>query len=386
MIRPEPHTVCHAVPAEKKTSRPWLIAARTCLLTVCLTAAMQPVRAAQTSDGGDVLDTPAQSVDERLPVPTLSVARAGDVLIAVGPHGVIQRSSDGGQIWQQVSSPVSSDLVQVRFIDDRNGWIVGHDSLVMHSSDAGQSWKVQLDGRSLIKLLADYYQPLADKGDEDAARIVNETATATSTTATPGVLAAPFLDVLFDAHGNGFVVGAFGMLLHSSDNGAHWQPWVERSDNERRMHLYGLAQRDGVFYISGEQGLLLRQDVSGERFTHLELPYAGTLFGVTAFDDLLLAHGLRGNLYASRDDGQQWQKIETGIGSSLMGVVDQGKQWLLVGQGGELVTLDPETLKVSTLRGVGGGEVYGASGTGKPGQLLVSRFTGARVVDIATAQ
>lgn len=386
MISREPLNHRNLSRAGAKPALACFTAVRTCLMTACLMAATHSVLAASTGTVSEVLDAAAQSVDERLSVPVLSVARVGDALIAVGPHGVIQRSIDGGQSWKQMPSPVSSDLVQVRFVDDRNGWIVGHDSLVMHSSDGGQNWKVQLDGRSLLKLLNDYYQPLADKGNDEAARVLNETATASSSSATPGVLAAPLLDVLFDPQGNGFVVGAFGMVLHSTDNGAHWQPWVERSDNDRRMHLYGLAQRNGVFYISGEQGLLLKQDVAAERFTHVELPYAGTLFGVTALDDLLLVHGLRGNLYASRDDGQQWQKIETGITSSLVSIVKQGERWLVVGQGGELASLDRNALTVGKLRAAKGGEVYGASDSGKPGALVVSRFSGAGVLDIATAE
>lgn len=385
MISSEPHAARQAVPNPLKPPPAWLPTVRACLLTVCVMATMHPAYAA-SGPAGDVLDTPAQVIDEHLSMPVLSVAQVGDALIAVGPHGVIQRSVDSGKTWQQVPSPVSSDLVQVRFIDDRNGWIVGHDSLVMHSSDAGKTWQVQLDGRSLLTLLHDYYQPLADKGDEAATQMLNEITTAGSTTATPGVLAAPLMDVLFDGHGNGFVVGAFGMLLHSTDNGAHWQPWVERSDNDRRMHLYGLAQRDGVFYISGEQGLLLKQDASGERFTHIELPYAGTLFGVVALNDLLLVHGLRGNLYASRDEGQQWQKIDTGIPSSLVNIVSQGDHWLLVGQGGEMASLNRQTLTVGKVQRVEGGDIYGASDSGKPGELLVSRYSGPRVVAIATAE
>lgn len=354
-----------------------------CALAACVVSGFQSAAAATPVN--EVLDAPAQWVDEGLPAPVLSVAKVADALISVGPHGLIQRSTDAGKTWQQVASPVSSDLVQVRFADERNGWIVGHDSLVMHSADAGKSWQVQLDGRSLLTLLNNYYQPLADKGDEAAAAMLNEVATAAGSTATKGVLAAPLLDVLFDGQGNGFVVGAFGMMLHSTDNGAHWQPWVERSDNDRRMHLYGLAQRDGVFYVSGEQGLVLKQDVAGQRFTHVELPYTGTLFGVTALPDLLLVHGLRGNLFASRDDGATWQKIETGINASLVNIVRQGDLLTVVGQGGQLLALDPHTLQTGKLRPAPGGEVYGASANGQPGQLLVTRFSGPGVVEIAKA-
>ena len=333
----------------------------------------------------DSLDVPAQRIDERLPAPLLSVARAGDAMIGVGLHGLIQRSTDEGRTWHQVDSPVSSDLVQVRFRDERNGWIVGHDAMVMHTTDGGDSWQVQLDGRRLLILLNAYYGPRAEKGDEAAALVLREVAMAASTSATPDVLAAPFLDVMFDEHGSGFAVGAFGMLLHSVDNGQNWEPWIERSDNDRRMHLYGLAEHAGTFYIGGEQGLLLRLDGQQQRFVKIDTPYTGTYFGVRAFDGLLLAHGLRGNLFASRDDGQQWQPVATHLNSSLVSIVEQGNALIVVSQGGQLVSVDRQSLQVTPLADARVGEVYAASATKQAGSLVVTRFSGAKVIDIAQA-
>ena len=333
----------------------------------------------------DSLDVPAQRVDEHLPAPLLSVARAGDAMIGVGLHGLIQRSTDEGRTWHQVDSPVSSDLVQVRFRDERNGWIVGHDALVMHTTDGGDTWQVQLDGRRLLTLLNAYYGPRAEKGDEAAALVLREVAMAASTSATPDVLAAPFLDVMFDEHGSGFAVGAFGMLLHSVDNGQNWEPWIERSDNDRRMHLYGLAEHAGTFYIGGEQGLLLRLDGQQQRFVKIDTPYTGTYFGVRAFDGLLLAHGLRGNLFASRDDGQQWQPVATHLNSSLVSIVGQGNALIVVSQGGQLVSVDRQSLQVTPLADARVGEVYAASATKQAGSLVVTRFSGAKVIDIAQA-
>ena len=337
------------------------------------------------ASSADSLDVPAQRVDERLPAPLLSVARAGNAMIGVGLHGLIQRSTDDGRTWRQVDSPVSSDLVQVRFRDERNGWVVGHDALVMRTTDGGDSWQVQLDGRRLLTLLNAYYGPRAEKGDEAAALVLREVAMAASTSATPDVLAAPFLDVMFNEHGSGFVVGAFGMLLHSADNGQSWDPWIERSDNDRRMHLYGLAQHAGAFYIAGEQGLLLRLDGQQQRFVKIDTPYTGTYFGVRAFDHLLLAYGLRGNLLASRDDGQQWQPVETRLNSSLVSIVEQGNALIVVSQGGQLVSVDRQSLQVSPLTDARVGEVYAATATKQAGSLVVTRFSGAKVIDIAPA-
>ena len=42
--------------------------------------------------------------------------------------------------------PVSSDLFAVHFANASKGWAVGHDGVVLASSDGGQSWTKQLDG------------------------------------------------------------------------------------------------------------------------------------------------------------------------------------------------------------------------------------------------
>ncbi|HGS8179469.1 YCF48-related protein [Pseudomonas aeruginosa] len=336
--------------------------------------------------GSDSLDAPAAMIAAAVKAPVIGVAQAGGTLVSVGPRGLIQRSTDGGQSWQQVPSPVSSDLVQVRFSDERNGWIVGHDSVLLHTSDGGDSWQIQLDGRRLLALLQGWYGQRAEAGDAIADDMLREISMAMSTSATPDVLPAPFLDVLFDGRGHGFVVGAFGMILHSQDAGATWEPWIEHTDNDRRMHLYGLSERHGVFYVAGEQGLLMRLEPQAGRFVALEVPYSGTFFGVRALDDLLLVHGLRGNLFASRDDGQQWQKVETGLDSSLVSLVEQGSKLVVVSQDGQMVAVNSNTLAVTSLQPVRVGEIYAASlSSVADDKLVVALFSGARVVAIAKA-
>lgn len=356
------------------------------LLSAALIAAVLaagPVEAATAPI--DPLATPASLLDGPLAAPLLGLARAGDALVSVGLHGLIQRSRDNGQTWQQVASPVSSDFVQVRFSDPLNGWIVGHDCVVLHSADGGLSWAVQMDGRQLLGVLDTVYGQRAASGDQDAADMVQEVSRAMGSSATADVLPAPLLDVLFDAQGHGFAVGAFGMILRSDDAGKTWQPWVERADNPKRMHLYGLAEHDGTFYISGEQGLLLRLDAQQQRFVKIDTPYTGTWFGVRAFDHLLLAFGLRGNLFASRDDGHSWQALNTGINSSLVSIVEQGAALVVVSQGGQMIQVDRQTLKVTPLASGRVGEVYAAIAAEQAGSLVVARFNGAKVIDVAKA-
>ncbi|MFG3695153.1 WD40/YVTN/BNR-like repeat-containing protein [Stutzerimonas stutzeri] len=341
------------------------------------------VEASVAAERLDPLREPSKPISA--PAPLLGMARAGDVLVGVGLHGMIKRSTDGGTTWQQVQSPVSTDLVQVRFRDPMNGWIVGHDSVLLHTTDGGLTWSVQLDGRTVLARLKAFYGERAERGIEGAADMLQEVEFAMNTSATPDVLASPFLDVMFNEDKVGYVIGAFGMILRSTDDGATWDPWIEQTDNTRRMHLYGLDERDGVFYIAGEQGLLMRLNLQTQQFTSIETPYNGTYFGVRALPNLLLAYGLRGNLYASRDDGQQWQQIDTGLNASLISAVGSGQQLIMVSQSGAMIALDKQSLSVTPLQASRVGEVFAASGTGRDGEIVVTFFSGAKLVEIAKA-
>lgn len=354
-------------------------------LSVMLLVLLLPfgVEASVAAEGLDPLREPSKPISA--PAPLLGMDRAGDVLVGVGLHGMIKRSTDGGTTWQQVQSPVSTDLVQVRFRDPMNGWAVGHDSVLLHTTDGGLTWSVQLDGRTVLARLKSFYGERAERGVEGAADMLQEVEFAMNTSATPDVLASPFLDVMFNEDKIGYVVGAFGMILRSTDDGATWEPWIEQTDNTRRMHLYGLEAREGVFYIVGEQGLLMRQDPQTQQFTTIETPYNGTYFGVRALPHLLLAYGLRGNLYASRDDGGQWQQIDTGLNASLISAVDSGQQLIMVSQSGAMIALDKESLSVTPLQPSRVGEVFAVSGTGRDGEMVVTFFSGAKLVEIAKA-
>ncbi|MNW22472.1 hypothetical protein D3C71_2239580 [compost metagenome] len=54
-------------------------------------------------------------------------------------------------------------------------------------------------------------------------------------------------------------------------------------------------------------------------------------------------------------------------------------------QGGQLASLHRQSLQVTPLADARVGEIYAASATEQAGSLVVTRFTGAKVIDIAQA-
>lgn len=239
----------------------------------------------------------------------LSVARAGQRLVAVGERGFIIVSDDNGETWRQVSSPVSMTLVKVRFIDDLQGWTVGHAGVVLHSQDGGLTWIKQLDGVQAAEIELQE-ATLATQSSDDAAKAQERLAQAQQLIDEGPD--KPLLDLLFLDAKNGLVVGAYGLAFVTHDGGLSWQSIRSRIDNPSGLHLYSIERVGADLFIAGEQGTLLRSSDEGQTFESLASPYEGTTFGLQATDSgSILAFGLRGKAFESKDRGETWQRLDT---------------------------------------------------------------------------
>ncbi|RJG02687.1 WD40/YVTN/BNR-like repeat-containing protein [Noviherbaspirillum sedimenti] len=260
----------------------------------------------------------------------LAVAQAGSNLVAVGPRGHILISRDAGQSWQQVQAPVSSDLVNVRFLNSKTGWAVGHDGIILNTTDGGLSWKKQFDGNQAAEIIRRHYGNLKAStkkidGIADILRMGDEGAD------------KPFFDILFVDDNEGFAVGAFNLAFHTKDGGKSWAPIIDRTGNPKGFHLYALAVSDGVLFLVGEQGLLRRWDRASERFVEMDSPYSGSYFGAVGDDKVLIVFGMRGNAFRSSDHGQSWTKLSVGALASITGASLLADILLISTQDGKLL-------------------------------------------------
>lgn len=289
----------------------------------------------------EVLDHPARMsplAAERL---ITGIARAGDRLVAVGQRGHIVHSEDGGRVWVQALVPVSSDLTAVSFVDAKLGYATGHDGVVLGTRDGGHGWTRLLDGRQANALVLDHMQrrvAASDATDQDRKLLVEARRNAE---AGPD---KPFLDLCFVGANEGFVVGAYGLILRTANGGETWEPWLDRTDNPGLLNFYAIRAHRGEIYIAGEAGLLLKLDRDTQRFRPLASPYKGSYFGLAATHAGVLAYGMRGNAFLSVDDGGSWEPAKTGLTASIVGnavggdgtlvLVDQGGAIAVSGDGG----------------------------------------------------
>ena len=292
------------------------------------------------------------------------VARGEKSFVAVGQHGVVIVTDDDGMSWNQAAVPASVALTGVHFPTADSGWAVGHDGLILHSSDGGQNWEKQLDGHELNEQIMSVAERIVEqvRGEleqlqadetadeyaiEDAEFMLEEAEFALEgalddTEAGP---VRPLLDVWFRNEREGFVIGSYGMLLHTTDGGQNWNLVSDRMDNAEAFHLNQIVSApDGNLYIAGESGYVYRSADGGMNWDSLEPGYDGSFYGLVIAphengDYELLAYGLRGNLFRSTDNGETWGQVDSGTTVTLMnGAYLNDGTVFLVGQGGTILT------------------------------------------------
>ncbi|MDN3651380.1 YCF48-related protein [Thalassotalea ponticola] len=266
----------------------------------------------------------------------LDVVKINDTtLLAAGERGHILMSTDG-ITWQQKSVPTQSTITKLFFLDEMTGWAVGHDAVILHTQDGGQSWQLQS------------FQPKLQR---------------------------PLLDVIFFDKNHGIAVGAYGFMQRTNDGGKTWQAeyHLELLNEDDQLYLEDLKQEDPEFYqieigsilphfnalylhqgqlfLAGEKGLLAKSLDQGKSWQLLDEIYIGSFFDIRVINDsLLLASGLRGNLFFSEDLGEQWQQVDVDSIALLNNIVvaDNGRVFVLGNAGVVLTSDDGKTFRLRT--------------------------------------
>lgn len=282
----------------------------------------------------DLLATPAAQDQRADHAMLLALTRAGDRLVAVGERGIVLLSDNNGVNWRQSRAvPSSVALTAVSFVNNDQGWAVGHAGVVLHSADGGETWSKQLDGNQAAQLELQGAQAQSATDPEGAKRRLDAAQRLVADGADK-----PFLSVYFADPQHGLVVGAYGLAMLTDDAGAHWRSVGSELDNAGGMHLYAILGDSHNVVIAGEQGLLLRSPELGKAFSHVQSPYHGTWFGavrVAPGQDLIF--GLKGNAWRV-DEGTQWQSVETEEHSSITsGKKLADNSLVLVSEGGRLM-------------------------------------------------
>jgi len=73
----------------------------------------------------------------------------GWILGSAKSEGLIIQSTDGGQTWQE-RYRCSEGLFNIKFANQKVGWVVGSNGTILRTSDGGSSWKRQTSGTNVL--------------------------------------------------------------------------------------------------------------------------------------------------------------------------------------------------------------------------------------------
>lgn len=310
-------------------------------------------------------------------------ARLSDRVVAVGSNGVIVYSKNNTD-WVQAEVPTQVLLTTVFFIDDKEGWAAGHDTLILHTTDGGESWSIQ------------YEDPI-----------------------TGGDLPKPILDIHFRDKSHGWAIGAFSLMLETQDGGTTWETvdtgdlydLLESLDLEPEANFNAFLKTERGFFIVGELGTLLHYNTeevdegagvsaaAGEAVAEGEAaaegaasrkvgpwevfasPYNGSYFGVSQLrSGELLIYGLRGHIFRAEQLGDAWTPVDTGGRTANINRIIERENGdvLAVGGGGTLFRVDMGTSRASLIPYAGFDDFVSVEDAGS-NELLLFGSAGTKV-------
>lgn len=185
----------------------------------------------RTQDGGTTWSVVPLPTALSLPEDIAEIIDPGDVLLyeadllpggrgwIVGEFGVVLTTNDAGATWSSQTSGVDTTLFGLTFIDENHGWAAGLEQVILRTTDGGVTWEKQnVPGRSGF-VLAVYDVAVAGQ--------------------------------------NGWAIGDSGFLLRSTDGGATWEK-VELPIQFAANWLRGIGlTAAGNGFVVGAEGLMM---------------------------------------------------------------------------------------------------------------------------------
>lgn len=242
----------------------------------------------------------ADAVNDMLLASAHAGSGANARIVAVGDHGTVLLSDDGGKRFRQAKAvPTRAALNAVSFADDKHGWAAGHWGSILVTVDGGETWTLQ------------------------------RTDTATD---------RPLFAIHFSDAEHGVAAGLWSLLLTTQDGGKTWNEVKLQAPPEggkADRNLLGMFAAGKSLYIAAERGMVLRSDDQGATWTYHDTGYKGSFWtGLALKDGTLLAAGLRGTLYRSGDGGKTWKAVDSGTKSSITGLAETAEGVVAVGLDG----------------------------------------------------
>jgi photosystem II stability/assembly factor-like uncharacterized protein len=313
-----------------------------------------------------------------------AVARAGSRLVAVGEHGIVIYSDNNGRNWRQAAVPVNVTLTSVEFATPQEGWAAGALGVILHTTNGGLTWQLQMTGIQINALIAASTNQFATSQPNDprVPRALHRAEIFMQAGADK-----PLLSILaFDAN-NAQIFGAYRMCLKTPNAGASWQDCSLDVPDPISHSLYDAVQSGSSIFVVGESGSVFRSDDQGQKFSALTIPADDTLFGILVTPaHALLTFGVAGGLFRRTDQGQTWAPEAIASQSDLTaGIILSSGTALLISETGHIYVSSNDGASFRPLPTLFGMALFGAV-QAQNGDVVLVGSGGVRILPLASLQ
>ena len=256
----------------------------------------------------------------------------------VGSNRLIMESNDGGETWEERSLDLSSEenyrLIDIDFKGEE-GWLIGQPSLVMHTLDAGKNWTRLSLGNKLPG------QPfLVTTVDTDKAELAT-TAGAIYQTSNSG---ESWEAKVIDASGSGGVrdlrrtedgdyvsVSSLGNFFSTLQNDS--DTWLaHQRASSKRVQSIGFTPKGNLWMLSRGAEIRFNNSDDLESWTKPIIPI---LNGYNYLDmgwdpnGAIWAGGGNGTLIVSKDEGKTWYSdpVASSLPTNFIKILFQGSEY-----------------------------------------------------------
>lgn len=171
----------------------------------------------RTTNGGGTWSAVTSGVTSKIYAVQFIDATTG---FLAGESGVIKKSVNSGASWSTITSPTSDKIQDINFLNSQIGYIVGDNNTVYYTSNGGTNWTSQTvpfaNNNSLSKVQALDNTNAISVGPVN--RIMNTSNNGTSWADKSKSTASYYKSLSFINKDIGYVVGANGVVLYTSDN------------------------------------------------------------------------------------------------------------------------------------------------------------------------
>jgi len=239
--------------------------------------------------------------------------------------------------WTSQATPSVTDIYEIDFADELNGWAVGKGGVVYATTDGGVSWAAQSSGTSYHYL---YGVSAVDASTVwivgSGGRILKTTDGGGSwSTQTSGV-SSTLMGVGFADASTGWAVGSSGTILKTTNGGSTWSA----QSSGTTVSLYAISVVDAnTAYAVGMSGKILKTTSGGSTWSSQTSGTTWTLSHVSFVDgNTGWVVGSSGKILKTTNGGSTWSTQTSGSIKTLYAVatIDSNNAWV-VGSAGTIL-------------------------------------------------